>query len=403
MQAKGRVLLPMMQDEAMYMEFSGDWLGHSYALRIRAGGVNAVTGKPWSSEQTISVTPKQDFIVIPSQGRLYGVLINSGRIRQFEVMPPGAEYSAENKITDFGHMGSLQLEIIPRRVRIEEELKDLHDLLKVSVPKAISIKRKLTQPVTPSSSPRQLGLLPGDVVLFSAGKDGGLRIGLGVPVHDYDCSFMDLDMRLGACLRTRQQVCRPTVVREFFHALPTPGSAIQLTALHDPISVKMTSPQQNREHDPILLRCSPFLDLDSLAAAAMDRMDTTLSHMALSLNGKVLEEPYSQLYDLGIRDGANVEMSFFDFSLLTPSPPTYWHASTRAHFQAKIDAWDMALTPVGKVKQNIRVDTVPEEWDYSQTRVLNIQMLDSVTFEAVTGLKCPKSPITAEQKLTYRC
>jgi hypothetical protein len=56
----------------------------------------------------------------------------------------------------------------------------------------------------------------------------------------------------------------------------------------------------------------------------------------------------------------------------------------------------MGFAPGGKIKQAIYKDQDPEVWDFGRARLLNIQILNSVAFEAVTGKKTPDSPISAE-------
>lgn len=57
----------------------------------------------------------------------------------------------------------------------------------------------------------------------------------------------------------------------------------------------------------------------------------------------------------------------------------------------------MVIIPGGKIKQGIMKDEKPGQWDYSQARLLNIQILNSVAFKAITRQEPPKSPITIEE------
>jgi hypothetical protein len=46
------VIIPLYKGEAMYMAFSGGaWVkGYPFAIKIAAGKINAISGKPWKDE-----------------------------------------------------------------------------------------------------------------------------------------------------------------------------------------------------------------------------------------------------------------------------------------------------------------------------------------------------------------
>lgn len=44
-----------------------------------------------------------------------------------------------------------------------------------------------------------------------------------------------------------------------------------------------------------------------------------------------------------------------------------------------------------------RTGSVPHFWDWTASRFINIQLLNAVAFESVTGLAVPPSPVTLEE------
>jgi hypothetical protein len=107
----GGVMLPMYQAEAMWLKFHSP-TGYPFAIKVAAGKINAVTGKPW--DDGIRQDP-QNYVVHPGQPWLDGYVVTKGTIRQFVAMPLGAGYSAEEQITGRAEFGGLQIQVFPLR------------------------------------------------------------------------------------------------------------------------------------------------------------------------------------------------------------------------------------------------------------------------------------------------
>jgi len=105
----GGVLLPMYQAEAMWLKFRAPH-GYPFAVKVAAGKINAVTGKPW--DDGLGRDP-QNYVVHPGQPWLDGYVVTKGTIRQFVAMPLGAGYSAEEQITGRAEFGGLQIQAFP--------------------------------------------------------------------------------------------------------------------------------------------------------------------------------------------------------------------------------------------------------------------------------------------------
>lgn len=107
--ARGGVFFPMYQAEAMWICFNSEY---PCAIKIAAGKINAVSGKPWHNE--LSDDP-QDYVVVPGQRWLDGFNIAKGLIRQFVAMPLGEGFTAEEQITGKAEFGGLQLCVYPMK------------------------------------------------------------------------------------------------------------------------------------------------------------------------------------------------------------------------------------------------------------------------------------------------
>lgn len=118
---RGGVLLPMYQNEALWIRFEGGGLdddhaisSYPFAIKIAAGKINAITGKGWDAE-TLSAAPGQNYVAIPGQPWLDGFCVEKGKIRQFVAEPLGSGYSAEEQITGKAEFGGLQIQVFPMK------------------------------------------------------------------------------------------------------------------------------------------------------------------------------------------------------------------------------------------------------------------------------------------------
>ncbi|MDQ0319688.1 hypothetical protein QO002_001826 [Pararhizobium capsulatum DSM 1112] len=120
--ARGGVILPMWQAEAMWLSFrnSGpNWdLNFPVAIKVAAGKINAVTGDSWRSG--LHREP-QDYMVSPEQPWLDGFAIEKGVIRQFVAMPLGEGYSVEEQLTGEAEWGGLQISVAPLKAEVWQQ------------------------------------------------------------------------------------------------------------------------------------------------------------------------------------------------------------------------------------------------------------------------------------------
>jgi hypothetical protein len=109
------VMMPLYQADAMWISFGGGgWWSDGYpcAIKIAAGKINAVSGKPWKPELDAT---ENDYLVVPQQPWLDGFCIAKDTIRQFVAMPLGAGYSVEEQLTGKAEHGGVQIVVYPMK------------------------------------------------------------------------------------------------------------------------------------------------------------------------------------------------------------------------------------------------------------------------------------------------
>jgi hypothetical protein len=119
---RGGVMMPLYQAEAMWISFCrGRWSeGYPCAIKIAAGKINAVSGKPWRCELDGS---DRDYVVVPEQPWLDGFCVSKDVVRQFVAMPLGSGYSVEEQITGKAEHGGLQIIVYPMKAERYEAIR----------------------------------------------------------------------------------------------------------------------------------------------------------------------------------------------------------------------------------------------------------------------------------------
>jgi len=126
----GGVMLPMHQSEAMWIKFSSHQIterrqAYPFAIKIAAGKIDAVSGKPWTSTLNFD---HQNYVVSPRQPWLDGFCVEEGTIRQFVAMPLGEGYTVEEQLVDGAYTGGLQIQVYPmKREAFEERYPEKQD------------------------------------------------------------------------------------------------------------------------------------------------------------------------------------------------------------------------------------------------------------------------------------
>jgi hypothetical protein len=115
--ASGGVVMPMWQSQACWLDFS---TGYPFLVKVGAGSINAITGKPWSEAPDFV---EEDYIEVPNQPWLDGFCVEKGKVRQFVAMPLHNGYTVEEQVSRGEAVGGIRLVVIPLKAALYEERK----------------------------------------------------------------------------------------------------------------------------------------------------------------------------------------------------------------------------------------------------------------------------------------
>jgi hypothetical protein len=104
--ARGGVMLPIYQREAMWLSFDAS---EPAALQVGVGKVCAVSGLPWLEHL---VKDPQNYAALPQQPWLDGINAGDGFIRQFIAVPLGSGATVEGQVTGEETHGGVQLRAV---------------------------------------------------------------------------------------------------------------------------------------------------------------------------------------------------------------------------------------------------------------------------------------------------
>ena len=130
MTARGGVIVPMWQAEALWVAFMPVERGaqpYPFALKIATGKIDAVSGERWAPGLNRIA---QNYVVVPGQPWLDGYCVEKGVIRQFVAMPLGKGYTAEEQITGAAEFGGIQIQAFPMKAARYEKLRRTCDHLR---------------------------------------------------------------------------------------------------------------------------------------------------------------------------------------------------------------------------------------------------------------------------------
>ena len=144
----GGVFMPIYQAEALWISFGGRFRSYPMAVKVSAGKIDAVTGKPFRNELT---RRPQDYVVIPDQRWLDGFCVRKGLIRQFVAMPQGEGYTAEEQLTGAAAHGGLQIVVYPMKASRYESLRARWAAERASIAMSRAV-------------PSEMGLAPGGMM-----------------------------------------------------------------------------------------------------------------------------------------------------------------------------------------------------------------------------------------------
>jgi len=458
MTKKSGLLIPVFQREALSLGFKPvlkpglkditldpSRQRGSFAVKVLAGSVNVVSGSLFRSDDE---NTGQDYIVAPNQGRLDGFFTKAGFsiTRQFVGMPVFKGYTVEGQIHGTEKVGGIQLIIAPRfaaRGRFSH-----------------GPTGEALGPAQQRTTPTEMGLHAG-YFLFAGGSEIQDRfmethcdnedVRSALVYHhlvstpgreDIRRQHRKVAAQIGRVTAQNPRVSsrstsdfirrtneRPLMVHELL-ATATAAKCIrpEETLVLEPV-FKMTVTVKSRHsqdfcaargrlhtgYNPpylgfsidgrfddspatITWQVSPFLSVDHFATQA--RMQFNCEVLALFRGDQQLEDiPYAQLHSV-VEDNAVV---WFQAYRHVQNPAISFGVSEAPPEAPKtVSPWEMGLSIGGELYQDICIDSEPEFWNWKRARVVNIQMLNAVSFRSFTGVHPPPPPISFRDYVNAR-
>src|SRR5262249_16150674 len=145
-------------------------------------------------------------------------------------------------------------------------------------------------------------------------------------------------------------------------------------------------------------RVSPFMSFQQLSYLIQSKFDCqelALFHRHHQFEGDV----YVALHSI-FEDGAIIWFQAYmhinnltSYERIPPRPPK--EPETRS-------PWEMGCALGGEIYQDICVDSEPEWWNWQRSQLVNIQILNAVSFKSLTGFDAPPPPLSFREYVDAR-
>jgi hypothetical protein len=405
MKKKGGLMVPMLQREAMCIMFSKRPCpriiskDRHFAVRVYAGGVNVLTG-----QRSTETSHQQDYFVSPLQNRVDGFGGGDGQhVHQFTAMPVGAGYSVEKQLSG-SEIGGIQFHIAPRMKTFKCE--------------QLRTGGQSSEMVDLTKTPRDLYLRAGQYIRLTE------EPGLGThnfgwtwesaetgDTHSLDdfhrCSESKRPTILSRFHRSPQYPAsaRPAFLSDLFCGTDLEPQGVLVVSAVGPFQITLRHRESvNGSKDcKVVFTKSICVSPFESAAIFEDKVRCVLSqYKAIEWDIENVEwrryessqkfGDYVPIHSIGIRDGYVIEA--VPTIHVVYSRPAY---SPTSGEPPPIEKWDMALASGANLRQIVKKDLIPEYWNWEAARFVNIQMLNTVAFESVTGLAAPATPISFQE------
>lgn len=395
---KDGLVIPIFQREALALTFYEVGISDVFAVRVSSGSVKTVSG---SFSECRENDQKQDYVVVPFQSRFDGFRDKTGLVKQFVAMPLGMGYTAEAQITDHELFGGIQLEIAPK-FKGHETFTGYSD-------------------DSQSKTPRELGLLPGSTI----------RVG-GVDVRRRGHLFrfpVDLDILGPEKLFPDTKNARPAFTHELLgeEIFCQPGDVLQTLTTVMSISLQLLFRPLDefviiylRNYKPSWgLNClgeysiaeiSPFTCLKSLSDSMRKKFKLdkiVFFHGSTELQLSFSYSPLQQFIKSDIpltcqtyirqRRERNIKGG-----IPPPRFATVVQLTDKSTYYTTTSGWDLGLSAGSRLWQDIVPDPHPRSWNWNKSRIVTVQLINSVVFERVTGIPAPPCPISYKDYVNAR-
>lgn len=384
MNERGGIFFPLYQREAVWLSFRaiGD-----FSVEVFSGGINAISGLPWKHKRK---TMTQDYMVVPPQMWLDGVVSQKGLIRQFVAMAVRSGYSIEQQVSGEETLQGLQLIVTPAfpgrfgcwphqslSAPYEGRKWSRENRYNLLSPLDSSGRYKL------SASPKEVGLCKGDV-LFICYPDLVL----------YD----EKEWRENGYARNS----RPSFIYELFlkEGHVDQSASRTVVAVHRFRLRCEVICQSYEKSVEFTINISPWSSVFELRKLIKEKcksyelpfVEFELYHKRSHSRHLISPEQFTlPLWRAELRDDSKISILLNSRHIIDMLRTLPEHARIGA------TGWNMGLSLGGSIRQIIHKDKNPPDiWIRSAEKLLNVQILNSVSFESATGMMTPPTPINSE-------
>ncbi|KAH8674098.1 hypothetical protein BX600DRAFT_509296 [Xylariales sp. PMI_506] len=382
MAQKGGLFFPMYQCEAMWMNFSAQL---PFAIKIYVGGVNAVSGLPMQEndmtrEKRLRMLKDgkqiQDYMVVPGQPWLDGIVSDDGNIRQFIAKPKGSGFSVEAQVTGEEKVGGIQIEVIPIKHQVPQEfdVRYENEAGKV-IKRSLNLADKTLGPQSTWLDVKNVLRNEFDIAV----KD---QILASHPPDTHVYLSMNDEVKLG------DSYFKPNFTILLTHTPKTiTHSRSRRSVVHDGNSEDESALQSFDMPSPLEMSLDMAYGALGYSAASPAYSAGTPPPPTMAASPAPAAAP-----GVSLPPSLSMKKRSVNSSVKAASPEKVTKSKVK----------EMGLSAGGFIQQTIEPDRQPAEvWDIESAILLNIQILDAEAFSEVTGLPPPPTPISAATYASY--
>lgn len=255
------------------------------------------------------------------------------------------------------------------------------------------------------ASPRQLGIPLGTTIKMDGSPQCQRKLkGISFMTDSLEL-FQNED--LYPFLKDR---CRPTYIRELRKLLQGKrrDNAKEAWSIRSVGTISMSIDWSSFGADgksTAVAKISPFHDFQSFRARVEFQVLKVIPHFEerkLAVNGRVLPgeldtyKPIQQALGSDVSGGI-ISLSGEELETQMKQPKLYGGGGG-----GPLPRWDMDLAAGGKVEIQVHADDDPKAWNWASSEVISVQIMNSLTFENITAISCPPTPIEISSYLTSK-